>query len=201
MNCFGGTSVRYNGSGTEDSERDDVEGLPDRPWGWIAFSDVDGLPDICDVAQAPARAAVGPAAPSPSTSADVRMRSCRWDADGVRTLLVSTTWYTRSGLHSGSSIAASHLLSSGPGVAVWSTGRLASVPGASGLGDAALSASVGTDAGPPSGAYVAVRQDNVIVLALLTVRAGPQAPDGLTRADETNLINVIKAILTAVRSG
>jgi hypothetical protein len=175
--------------------------LPDRPWGWVSFSDVAALPDVCAAVEARAGAALGGATGEPSGYEGITTdtATCRWMVDG-RQVQVTLTRYVRSGLHSGSSVAATRVLTVPPGVAGWSTGQIIPVPGAREVGDGVLSAYPADQDDQPIGVLVVVRQANVVVEANLGEKASPDGPVLVERPDEERVLAVVRAVLAALRS-
>jgi len=175
--------------------------LPDRPWGWVSFSDADALPhDVCAAVREHAADAVGsgPGEPATAGRTDVERAGCEWVLDG-QAVKVTLTRYFRSGLHSGSSVAATHLMEAGPGVAAWSSGRIKEIPGAWKLGDGVISGYLlGGDYGPAA-VNVILRHGNVIVDAVVGWRSdsdgSAQAPG---TADEERLFALVRGVLAAL---
>jgi hypothetical protein len=176
--------------------------LPDRPWGWVSFSDASGLPDVCAAVRERAPDAVGSGAGEPSVSGrtDVQRVGCQWVVDGTA-VKVTLTRYFRSGLHSGGSVAATHVMEAGPGVAAWSSGRIKEVPGSWRLGDNVISGYLLGPGDQPAAATVIVRECNVIVDAVV---GWGSDPDGSARpvepADEARLFALVRAVLAALRA-
>jgi hypothetical protein len=166
--------------------------LPDRPWGWVSFSDLDALPaNVCAAVgdRAPDVVGAGRGELSDSGRTDVQRLGCEWVVEGMA-VKVTLTRYFRSGLHSGGSVAATHVLEAGPGVAAWSSGKVAEIPGARRrLGTDVLSGYLDFDAA----ATVVMRHRNVIVDAVVG-----WGPDEVGPAEEERLFALVKATLAAL---
>jgi hypothetical protein len=99
----------------------------------------------------------------------------------------------------GSSVAATHVLATGPGANGWSTGQIVAIPGAHDLGDDVLSGYPADEFGDPVGALVVVRFANVVVEARLGEKAGPDGPLLVERADEERVLAVVRAVRAALQ--
>jgi hypothetical protein len=178
--------------------------LPDRPWGWVATAEASDIPQPCNALQQQAADVVGPAAGEPLvlSAPELQVTGCRWAVGPDRDLVVVMSLYSRSGLHSGESVATTQLLAGGPGAAAWSTGTLQPLPHASRLGDASLTAYFGQSEtnGSPTGAVVVARKSNVIVQAYLGPRSDGtvQAHGPLGDSDVAGLLTVVRTALASI---
>jgi hypothetical protein len=195
-----------------------VAALPDRPWGWTAGAEATTVPEACESL----RSTLDPTIEFErvelvARDSNEQRSGCGGTTDQDRILIVVMTLYSRSGAHSATSIASTHLRigdSLDPG---WSSESLKPIPGADTLGDASLGAyldplalarlglgatgpNMFSQRGVPVGAAVIARRANVVIEALLVPEFDHRGPHGtpLQEPDTTELITVVRTALTAV---
>jgi hypothetical protein len=166
--------------------------VPDRPWGWVSTGDIGALPNLCQAVNEAAADVLGADVEPVVTDVGPGEQDCGW-GDGSWSLVLTARLHLRSGLHSGSSVAAVAFTRDVDLVAEPKAGRTVSLPGFADLGDAAA-ATVGD-----SGALGVVRQANV-VMAVVLLTSDPDDSGTLDDTDHDNLLKLGRAAVAAVEA-
>lgn len=183
--------------------------LPDRPWGWVAGAEATEIPEVCAALRPTVDHAVESVALEAGSVTPDRAGGCRFTVERDRILVVFMMLYSRSGVHSATSVASSNLR-------IAFGGKMVAIPEADTLGDTSHGAYLdpyavdhaGFGSGPdmlsqrgvPIGAVVVARRANVVVAAFLVPDYEQRGTHGapLDESDAATLIATVRAALITV---
>jgi hypothetical protein len=181
-----------------------VAALVDRPWGWVAGAEAATIPDACTAVQSQAAELARQMPPEPLASTSLtgpdEVHACGWQLDGERGLGVFIGRFGRSGLHSGTSVAARYFSSQRLVKEDLSSGEQDPRRRAIQLGDVAELSYIGLPSstrGYP-GVAVAARRANVVVLvSVVPVRLQGDSP-AVEDRDVDKVVAIARAAVDAI---